>query len=544
MPTSPQSKSPSDKPWTESAVVLCLCVGATAGYAMYAGQDRNWDLLNYHLYTVHAWLTDRMFQDLAPAQIQTWINPAVLLPQYLLIQHAPPIVAGALMGAIAGINGPLLWVIVRRLQDRDSSRLSLASASLVVITGLSGSIFMGFIGTTFPEYLCAPFVLASVACLVADNQSDLGASRFVFAGFFLGIATGLKLTYLIYALGMFAALLVLWPALGFGVTSIASFAVGGIAGFVLAAGYWSVKLWYAFRSPMFPYFNGLFKSPWTGPTNFVDPRFVPPSFVNALVSYPFAWLLGIWQPTNESFFREPRFAFAAALLPMALIVTVLRTLNGPPDRHRSDGAAVRNFWFVAFFFLFSFGIWLKQFGVQRYALPLELLTGVIALLSLESVLGRSRETVAVLSTLVLFALAWTRPPDFDRMPYGHRWFGVEAPQRTGSPTLYIMMSWRPMSYTIPFLPKEDRFIRLGGNMPLEPEMLLGQRALEIIRTHRGPIKTMTLERIEEPERARLSRFGLVVTDDSCSTFRSRLDNFLTCPVTRVQAPVEPRAATR
>ena len=47
MPTPLQPKGHFHNQWTESAVVLGLSVGATAGYALCAGQDRNWDLRNY-----------------------------------------------------------------------------------------------------------------------------------------------------------------------------------------------------------------------------------------------------------------------------------------------------------------------------------------------------------------------------------------------------------------------------------------------------------------------------------------------------------------
>jgi hypothetical protein len=524
------------RPWTEFVVVLFICAAATAAYAVYAGQDRNWDQRNYHIYSVYAWLTGRIFIDLEPAQIQTWLNPAAHLPQYFLVQHARPVVAGAIMGAIAGLNGLLLWILVRRLQKNDSGGLARSCAGLVLILGLSGSLFLSFLGTTFTEYLCSPFVLASLVCLTAGDQADIGARRFFLAGFWLGAVCGLKLTNLIYALGMSATLVVLWPFLRFRFVEMASYAVGGIAGFLLVGGYWATKLWLAFGNPMFPFFNGLFGSPWFETVSFTDPRFLPPSFLKALVTYPFAWLLGV-HPTSELFFREPRFAYVAALLPLAVVVALLRSAERRPAGNGPDTAAgVRNFWLHAVFFVLSFSIWLTQFGIQRYALPLELLTGVIVLLSLERVLRNRRETIAVLALLVLFAVVWTRPPDWERMPYGNDWFGVESVQHSSPPILYVMMSWRPMAYAIPFLPKEDRFVRLGGNMPLEPGMPLGQRAMAIIRAHPGPIMTMTLEPLEEAERARLQRFGLLLRDDSCTSFRSRLDTFLTCGVTRAQTP--------
>jgi len=44
------------------------------------GQDVNWDLQNYHLYDPYAWLHDRLTLDIAPAQMQSWHNPALDVP--------------------------------------------------------------------------------------------------------------------------------------------------------------------------------------------------------------------------------------------------------------------------------------------------------------------------------------------------------------------------------------------------------------------------------------------------------------------------------
>src|SRR5205085_194181 len=114
------------------------------------------------IYLEYAWLHGRGDVDLAPAQIQTWINPAPHLLQYLLIRHTPPVVAGAAMGALAGLNGLLLWLLARRVQmDGSLARVRLGAA-LVVALGLTGSMFLSFVGTTYAEYLCSLLVLAGL----------------------------------------------------------------------------------------------------------------------------------------------------------------------------------------------------------------------------------------------------------------------------------------------------------------------------------------------------------------------------------------------
>lgn len=521
-------------PWIESTIVLCLSVTATAAYALYVGQDWNWDTRNYHLYVVHAWLTDRMFYDLAPAQVQTWINPAILLPQYALIQHTPPRVAGALLGALAGLNAVPLWVLVRRLQAWEISRLARMSAACVVIVGLTGSMFVSMTGTTFAEPIGTPFVLASLACLIAAPATPVTTRRFLLSGLLLGIACGLKLTHLAFALGLSAALLALWPFARWQVAALAAYAVGGLAGFAATGGYWAAKMWWAFDNPFFPYVNGVFRSSWIEPTNWADSRFVIPAFFHTFFVYPFTWLVGN-HPTNELPFREPRFALVAVLLLLAVLVPMLRART-PQRVVRSTmlpAAQAINFWLLALFFLFSFAIWLKQFGIQRFVLPLEVLSGVLLLISVERLVANRRMAVATLTSLMVCALMWTQASDWGHIPYGASWFGIQPPPLSSTPTLYLMMDREPSSYVIPFLPRNERFVRLESNNPLEPGRYLGRRAEAIIGAHRGPMRTLTIRADSEQEAMTLHAFGLAKSTAGCTTFQARTDTFVTCPVTRI-----------
>ena len=91
----------------------------------------------------------------------------------------------------------------------------------------------------------------------------------------------------------------------------------------------------------------------------------------------------------------------------------------------------------------------------------------------------------------------------------------------------------PFAYVIPFMPDTSQFIRLTGNMPLDPNMPLGRKALSMIRAHTGTIRSLAVVELDEEDRARLARFGLALTPGSqCERFRSRLDTFTTCALTK------------
>src|SRR5215813_2377771 len=264
----------------EAVFVLCACAAFTAAYAMWMGQDTNWDQKNYHFYNVYAWLSGRTFSDLAPAQIQTWLNPLPHLLQYLLVQTAPPVIAGLIMGALAGLNGLMLWLLARRLQRGDPTWDGRACAGVIILVGLTGPIFMSQVGTTFAEPFCSLLVLGALISITPHPRamaSKPTVGGFLFAGLWLGAACGLKMTNLIYAIGLSVSLLALWPVLGLQGRMLLSYAIGGICGFLTTGGYWGVHLWLAFGNPIFPFFNAVFASPLFERVNFADAIFIPKS---------------------------------------------------------------------------------------------------------------------------------------------------------------------------------------------------------------------------------------------------------------------------
>jgi len=511
-------------------VVLCVSVALTAGYAAFAGQDTNWDQRNYHFYVVYAWLTGRTFADVAPAQVQTWLNPLAHLLQYLFIRALPPVLAGTAMGALAGVNGLLLWVLTRRLQGGDPTWHGRACAGLVTLIGLTGSIFVSEIGTTFAEYLSSLFILGALVAVTPARPSGIGTRELGIAGFLLGAAVGLKLVNLVYLLGLAAALLAMRRALGLRVGALVAHVLGAVCGFLATGGYWAVQLWRASGNPLFPFYNAIFVSPLYDPVNFADERFRPPSLAVASITYPFAWLLGL-HPTSELPLRDARFALVAAFLPVGFLASALRQrAEGPASLTTTDS---RHLWLLGLFFVGSYLIWLDQFGIQRYVLPLELLSGLLLFLSLDQVLRTRRELYLVFVALGAFGVLWTRPLDWGRIPYGTDWFGVTAVRPRPS-TLYVMMGdGYPTAYVVPFLSPGDRFVRLTGNTPLEPDKSLGRWARATIESHNGPIRGLSASEITADDLARLERFGLAPTGEaSCEEFQSRLDRFVSCELTK------------
>ena len=525
--------------WLEITVVALIGVVFTTVWAVLAGQDMNWDLRNYHYYTVYAWWQGKTNYHIAPAQVQNWLNPLVYAPYYWFIKHCRPVVAGAIFGGVAGLNFVLVYALTRLVVPRERRLLAIAVALLSASVGFSDPKFLEGLGTTYVDVtLSIPILGALLAvCWACHPQNSALAKNagYCLAGTLLGLAGGLKLTSALYALGLTLSLLILWPILRFSLGQFSWFALGGLGGFLVVSGYWSWHLWTEFGNPIFPYWNDLFHSPWALFEGFQDVRFLPPTFQDAL-SYPFRWFIRL-HTTSELPFRDARWAILTVLLPLVLIALaagrIQRREESSAGKMTEQAVVARaHFWLIVLFFITTYVIWIWMFAIQRYLIPLGLICGLVLFLILDRLLASQSAKVACFTFLALFCMFWTQPGETDRMPYGKDWFGVQLTPEVSEPnTLFIMLGIWPTSYLVPFLPESDRVIRINSNFPLAPKTGLAREAMEIITRHTGPIRSLTMVCTLSPlDLLQLTRFGLALSQTGCVAFRSRIDQFTSCPL--------------
>ena len=214
-----------------------------------------------------------------PGQIQTFLNPLAYVPAYVLIQALPPVVASAALAALHALNVVLLFVLARQaLLPRLGADASFAVRATVlgsaVLIGITAPMFLGELGTTFADISTSVLCLAGLILVCGYLKSER-AVLVVVAGLAFGVATGLKLTngpYLVAALVCACWLAPSWSTV---LKSAAWLGLGAGIGLLLTHGFWSALLMAHFGSPLFPFYNEIFRSPFFPPLNFVDARFIP-----------------------------------------------------------------------------------------------------------------------------------------------------------------------------------------------------------------------------------------------------------------------------
>ncbi|WP_235782893.1 glycosyltransferase 87 family protein [Bradyrhizobium murdochi] len=445
---------------TNVLVPMAIALGsllAGAFYTWFAGEDVNWDWQNYHEYNVWAVINGRYGIDALPAGFQTYFNPAVYFPLYYLRHLLPAPYGLMIIGAIHGLNLLLIYFLVRVLLREAATASAIGAAILIAAVG---PMTLSEVGTSFSDILTALPIVAGCILILSANGSHHG--RYVLAGLLIGAAVGLKLTNVVYALGVAAAVLLAARPL----LATLCLGVGGLIGALATGGAWGLMLWREMGNPIFPLFNAVFQSKELVPTNIMDWQFMPRGLLDAL-AYPFFWLVGDHR-SSEYPFRDARFAVAMVLI----VLGIGRSLV-----NRATIFTRRDVQFLLFFAV-SYATWLALFAIQRYAIVLELLCAPLVVLLIARCMAATPgapsgriSAVPVNSVMVATALCvalWSQPGDWFRRPWSNP-FNPAIPEQLHQPANYLIID-KPIAYVAPLLPPQSRFYQIADiALPIMPD---------------------------------------------------------------------------
>jgi len=181
--------------WTVAALTAVASV-ACAGLALFLGQDVNYDQQNYHFYIPYALFNHRILFDIFPAFIgPTFHNPIPYLPFYWLAWNAPPMLIGALLGALYGLAYAPLYLLAKVVAPRPLRRSRLAAIVLAAL-GLTGAVAISECGTSFIDNLLSALTLSGLAVAtvamprLARDSPRRAILWAVIAGFPVGLLRG------------------------------------------------------------------------------------------------------------------------------------------------------------------------------------------------------------------------------------------------------------------------------------------------------------------------------------------------------------------
>lgn len=451
------------KRWTGLTISLLVAL-AFGFWSLTLGQDKNWDLLNYHLYNPYAFLNDRIEFDLAPAGVQTYFSPMLDIIYFSAITHMSPKMVGFLIGFLQGLNFFLLYQIAKRLliEQEKSSTYSL----LLALAGVLTVGFLAELGTTMHDSLVALFPLLSLWMVLSsiDALERPGRSTAWFlvtgAGFVAGIGMGLKLVSTIYALPLCLAFLVL-PLPCFKRFKLSFFfGLSVLLGLLLTGGYWLFEMWRLFGNPLFPQFNNYFQGELATFHATRDMRFLPGTLFDKIF-YPFVFTLDPFRVAELRYQQYSWFIAYSAVLALGVYKLVAFFTKAGSAKPWSPQAR-----YLLTFFCLSYFLWLTIFGIYRYLAVIEflipLLLFVIITYSFKTRLA-STTTLIFLGLLTVINLRGT--PDWEHAEWADTVYSIDT-RGLGfdSEPAAIYLAGQPLAWIIPAMDIQTPFIQIVPNM--------------------------------------------------------------------------------
>ena len=451
-----------------ASAILVIVIAGVVSIAL--GQDRNWDLRNYHLYSAHAYLADRIGVDLAPAGLQTYFPPLLDVPYYWMALHLPSWLTAFLMGAWHGLSFIFLSGLAWKALAGDPHRTR--RAPLLGAAGMLSAAFLSELGNTMGNASTAPWVLAALY-LCLDDERPARTSHLAIAGLCLGIAVGLKLTNAIYAVALAVSLLsnpLDWRMRMARLSMVAGVSLLSAA-FLTAAWFHQVET--VFGNPLLPQFNAWFQSPLASQTLISDTRWLPTSWVER-VAWP---LLMAWEPgrVGESEIRQVAWPLLQVLV-LCWVLTVLSRRHRNCSRELACAASSQ----VTVFVVAAFIVWMLVFSIHRYLVVAEMLAPVaiwvVAHRAFDAVKAIKVGKFAVVASVVVAVFCWNT---WGHARFGERAFEVQAPEVADTPPATVLMTGQePQAWMIPLLPPTYRYVGLGAtSFPEGPGYLPRARAI-------------------------------------------------------------------
>lgn len=516
-------------------LMLLICGGAGL-LSVALGPDNYWDLRYYHLYAPWAYLHDRYLYDVGPAQEQGFLNPTADFIFYGLISsplnEAPRVIA-FVMGAMHGVNAAVLFAISLHVFRPLPPSQRWTLGGLAWLMGASGPGFISLVGTSTNDLTSSLFVLGSLLGVLKAARPAAergGAPGFAWAGILAGIGIGLKYTSAVYApgLGVIALLVALRQKT---ISGLLLFGAGALLGFLAVAAHHMLTLWHDFGNPTFPYLNQIFRSPYWEPEAIRDARFLPQNFWQ-LIAYPFYWTTVDTYIVAEPPFRDWRgaIAYVATAAGFAAFAASYARNGYRPPRPSTRTCDLD---LVFIFVILSYFCWALGFGYYRYAVPLEMLTGVVTVGALIWIFADRRLRFVGAIAALLLAAATTVYLDWGRGRYGDRYVDVRVPPLPAN-SVVLIATWDPVAFFIPFADPNTQFLGVENNyLELSQSNKLAAEVKRVMRTPGRPKFILNVDEFDSSKLNRILRhFDLRLSASPCQPIRTNLEGHALrlCPI--------------
>ena len=513
-------------PHRVSVYVGCTAFALVANYLL--GRDMASDTMSYHLYAGFNALHDRFAQDYFPAGPQSYFNPYIHVPFYLLVRSGLSSLEISSIMALA--HSAILWLTYELAIvacPSNDGRRRCAFGLCAVAFALINPILLQQIGSTFADITTGELVLAGWLLLALSVRAPSSA-RIVGAGLLCGIATGFKLTNAVHAIAGATTLVLLPTNRPRQIRFVLAYGATVAIGFLMVAAPWSYRLEGRFGNPLFPLLNNLFRSPeYT-----IEPvhalRFVPAGIFEGL-GRPFAMIDPVVMVHVELRAPDPRYAILLICSGVVVCRWLWRRHSGASSRARlrQASASTRVLAALGCGLLVDWSVWLTTSGNSRYFIPLSsvaavLLVALLFRLFAEHPKARNYVLAGILAAQGLQLYMGT---DYRWNPTGwsDHWVDIELPPKLAlQPDLYLTLGAQSNSFLAPYLAPAAGLINVAGVYALNRDGANGARVQALIHRYAPNVRMLVAgARLYGESEGRMPTRAFI--DDAVGSFGLRVD---------------------
>jgi hypothetical protein len=482
------------------------------------GKDLNWDLLNYHFYNPWAFLHGRLSTDLYPAQLQTFYNPFIDLPFYVLTQILPDYAVVFLMGIPLAVAAFALWELLDLCTSATRSIPNILNQVSACILAFSGAAGLSVMNTTTGDFATTAILILGLWAVVASEVGRLGFRQaMATAGLLLGSSAGLKLTEAVPVAAISIALPIVsrWKSSRNMLAGFLLYATCGAIGFIFFAGPWMAVLYAHYHNPFYPYFGDIFGSSLLSQQNMRDTRFVAGNFFDAVV-FPLRAAATINSLHSELPLRDPRLLIGGIVSAIWAFYAI-KSVGADQQSDKRRNLKL----FISIIFMINYTLSIFLFGIYRYMLVLEILSMVMICISIDECLQYEKRLTAVTIAALAYgaAILLTVAPNWGRtQSNGDRYFPYTPAIRPRGSVIVNMTSFdTPVGYLVPLWPGHPPFYSPMTNLSRPGVNGLLQRQIDhAVFDHAGHVYVLRDgNALSTEQRYLLEKYQLSIVDASC-----------------------------
>ena len=245
----------------ENFLVLCICLLISSVMVLFLAEMPHWDFQAFHHYNGWAFLNWRYDVDTLPTLFRTYFNPLVDALSYLLLTKLN--FSSLVYGLVDNLwycafifVSYLIFKLVFKGDTKESKYLIIVCFLLTIFSPIL--LLIQRFWCAMPQNI---FMLISLylflASLNQENELKSNISFFI-SGVLAGFATGLKYTFLPFAIGIIICMLTNRKYLKNFANSLLLMLVGMFIGFMAGGGWWIYYVYNRFHNPVYPYLNNIF----------------------------------------------------------------------------------------------------------------------------------------------------------------------------------------------------------------------------------------------------------------------------------------------